>query len=243
MTSTTDGYFVLVMGIVSAAILFISTLILPGMFPVLFESHRWTIKKELIWNLCMLVTLALSFATTAIFFHIQGLLSLTVFRSGALAVLPLVLFNLLNYNRSLKDKVAKAIDSGRHWFNEEHQKPDETTPKTVHIESDNGKEIFNKALKDVVLIQSASNYIEIFYREGAKIHKQLMRQTLQKAEAKLDQFEVIKKCHRCCLINLEQISRLSGTPSNYVLVVEGLDFQIPLSRHKVAEFRKLLSFK
>lgn len=241
MTSTAHGYFVLAMGIVTAAVLFISTLILPGIFPALFSPSGWTIKKELIWNLCMLVTLALSFAVTAILFNIQGLLSLTMFRSGALALLPLVLFNLFNYNSSLKAKVAKAIDSGRHWFNDEPEKSIDAPPETVHIQSANGKEIFDKALKDIVLIQSASNYIEIFYREGANIRKQLMRSTLQKAEASLQKFEVIKKSHRRCLVNLDQISRLTGTPSNYMLEVEGLEFHIPLARHKVAEFRLLLA--
>ncbi len=243
MTSSNHGYFVFAMGVVTAAVLFISTLILPGIFPALFNPDGWTIKKELIWNLCMFVAIALSFAATAILFHIQGLLSLTVFRSGALAVLPLVLFNLLNYNSSLKEKVAKAIDSGRQWLNEEQQKSNETSAETIQIQSENGKDIFNKALKDIVLIQSASNYIEIFYREGSNIRKQLMRQTLQKAEANLKKFEVIKKSHRRCLVNLEQISRVSGSPSNYMLEVEGLDFQIPLARHKVSEFRALLAFK
>ncbi len=243
MTSMTDGYFVLAMGIASAAVLFTSTLILPGMFQALFNPNGWTIKKELIWNLCMFVTLAFGFTVTAIFFDIQGLLSVTLFRSGALAVLPLLLFNLLNYNSSLKVKVAKAIDSGRQWFNEEQQKPSGEPPtETVHFQSQNGRDIFSRELKDIVLIQSASNYIEIFYREGAKIRKQLIRQTLQKAEANMEKFDVIKKCHRRCLINMKQIKRLSGTASNYVLEVDGLDFDIPLARHKVAEFRKLLSF-
>jgi hypothetical protein len=241
MTSTNDGYFVLAIGIISAAVLFMSTLIVPGLFPGLFDTNRWTIKKELIWNVCMFGTLVFGFTMTALIFNHESLVSLTVFRSGALALLPLILFNLLNYNHSLKTKVSKAIESGRHWLNDESKTEDETTHQKVQIESENGKELFDKNLKDLILIQSANNYVEIFYREGDKIRRQILRQTLQTVEIQLAKFVIIKKCHRRCLVNLDQVTRISGLASNYTLEVKGLDFGIPISRQKVTEFRKLLS--
>ena len=241
MTSTRDGYFVLAIGVISAAVLFLSTLIVPGLFPGLFDTTRWTIKKELIWNVCMFGTLVFGFAMTALIFNHESLVSLTVFRSGALSLLPLLLFNLLNYNHSLKTKVSKAIESGRHWLNDEPKIEEEVAAiQKVHIESENGKELFDKNLKDLVLIQSANNYVEIFDREGDKIRKQILRQTLQTAEKQLAKFDIIKKCHRRCLVNTDQVTRLSGVASNYTLEVKGLDFSIPLSRQKVSTFRKLL---
>lgn len=188
----------------------------------------------------MFATLVLGFTMTALIFKYESQVSLTLFRSGALALLPLVLFNLLNYNHSLKAKVAKAIESGRHWLNDEHKANEITDLEKVHIVSENGKDVFDKNLKDIVLIQSANNYIEIFYREGDKIRRQILRQTLHTAEKQLNKFEIIKKCHRCCLVNTDQITRLAGAASNYTLEVEGLGFSIPLSRQKVIEFRSLL---
>lgn len=244
MDSASDGYFVLAAGMLNAVVLFVSTLILPGMFPVMFDTKRWTIRKELIWNASMFVLLAVSFALTALLFNIQGMVSLPLFRSGALALLPLVLFNLVNYNTVLKERFRKAIDSGKQWLSEE---PDtfglKKEDQKVLIHSENGKEVFNKNLKDIVLIQSASNYIEIFYREHASIRKRLLRKTLHAVENHLAEFDVIKKCHRCCLVNMDQIKQLVGASSNYFLEVDGLDFHIPLSRHKVAEFKKLLALR
>lgn len=241
MSTSKDGYFVLAIGIVSAVVLFLSTLIVPGMFPVLFDTSRWTIRKELIWNLFMFAALVLGFTMTALIFNHESLVSLTLFRSGALALLPLILFNLLNYNHSLKTKVSKAIESGRHWLSDEHIVIEKTAHEKVSIKSENGKDVFDKYLKDIVLIQSANNYIEIFYREGDKIRRQILRQTLQTAEKQLNKFEIIKKCHRCCLVNTDQITRLAGVASNYTLEVEGLGFSIPLSRQKVLEFKNLLN--
>jgi DNA-binding LytR/AlgR family response regulator len=169
--------------------------------------------------------------------------TLTVFRAGAIALLPLVLFNLLNYNNSLKSKVVQVIDSGRHWLAEERKNIHPSPQEHIHIESDNGKEVFDADLKNIILIQSASNYIEIFYREGTLVRKQMLRQTLSKVESLLSAFHNIQRSHRCCLVNIDQISRLSGNSPNYTLEANGLEIRIPVSRQNVAKFRKLLSEK
>jgi DNA-binding LytR/AlgR family response regulator len=243
LASPKDGYFVLVIGLVSAATFFLNTLFLPGLFPKLFESARWTVRKELIWNIWMFAIMITGFTLTAMVFRISGMQSLTFIRSGALALLPLILFNLANYNNSLKSKVSQVIDSGRHWLAEEIKGTHPVTSEHVRIESENAKEVFEEDLKNIVLIQSASNYIEIFYREGAVIRKQMIRQTLSKVESLLSGFQNIKKCHRCCLVNIDQISRLTGISPNYTLEANGLDFRIPIARQNVTKFRKLLLSK
>lgn len=243
LASPKDGYFVLMIGLVSAATFFFNTLILPGLFPKIFDSERWTVRKELIWNVGMFMFMITGFTLTALVFRISGMQSLTVFRSGAIALLPLILFNLANYNNSLKSKVAQVIDSGRHWLAEERKGIHSGSDEMVRIESENAKEVFEAELKNIVLIQSASNYIEIFYREGAVVRKQMIRQTLSKVESLLSGFQNIIKCHRCCLVNIDQISRLTGISPNYTLEANGLDFRIPLSRQNVTKFRKLISSK
>jgi hypothetical protein len=240
LASPKDGYFVLAIGMVSAAIFFFYTLILPGLFPRLFDSTGWTIRKELVWNIGIFALLILGFILTAQVLDISSLKTNPVFGAGALALLPLVLFNLLNYNNSLKAKVVQVIDSGRHWLAEERKGAAHTGDESIRIESDNGKEVFEQELKNVVLIQSASNYIEIFYRSDAVIRKQMIRKTLSNVESYLKDFPGIKKCHRCCLVNIHQVNRFSGTYPNYSLEVEGLGFRIPVARQKIPEFRKLL---
>lgn len=239
LTSSKNAYFVLVLGLVSAFTFFLNTLFLPGLFAKLFESARWTIRKELVWNIGMFAQLILGFTLSALIFEVSSLQSLTIFRSGALALLPLILFNLVNYNHSLKSKVVQVFDSGRHWLADEHKNPINLDNEFIHIESENGKETFNEELINIILIQSASNYIEVYYRKGDLIRRQIIRQTLSAVESQLSNVENIKKCHRCCLVNINQISCISGTSPNYTLEVDGLEFNIPISRQKIAEFRKL----
>jgi DNA-binding LytR/AlgR family response regulator len=243
LASPKDGYFVLIIGLLSAANFFFNTLFLPGLFPKLFESKRWTVRKEMIWNIWMFAVLIVVFTLIAKVFRISGMESLTFFRSAALALLPLILFNLANYNNSLKSKVTQVIDSGRHWLTEDRKGIHTSTNEHIKIESDNGKEIFEEDLKNIILIQSASNYIEIFFREGVNVRKQMIRQTLTNVEKSLSGFQNIKKCHRCCLVNIDQISRVTGISPNYTLEANGLDFRIPVARQNVTKFRKLVTLK
>jgi len=111
----------------------------------------------------------------------------------------------------------------------------------VRIESDNGKDVFEDYQTNIILIQSASNYIEIYYREGTFVRKKMIRQTLNNVELQLSKFSDFKKSHRCCLVNIKQLSRLAGTSPNFTLEAKGLDIQIPISRHNVTKFRKFLS--
>lgn len=240
LASRKDGYFVLALGMVSAATFFLNTLVLPGFLPRLFESSRWTIRKEIIWNLGMFIFLIVGFSFSALLFEIPDMQSLTLFRSGALAMLPLVLFNMVNYNHALKTKVVQVFDSGRHWLEEQDKSTKvPTKSQPVKIVSENGREIFEDSLENVVLIQSAGNYIEVFYLKDGLIRRLVIRQTLSFVESLLSRFPEMIKCHRRCLINRRHVKRISGTSPTYTLEMEGLDFQVPVARHKAAELRKL----
>lgn len=239
LASHKNGYFVLILGLVSAITFFISTLVMPGLLPRLFESARWTIRKEIIWNLGMLIVLITGFSLSAMVFKIPEMQAHTLFSSGALAILPLLLFNMVNYNHVLKNKVVKVFDSGRHWLEEQDKSAKEIADQFIRIQSVNGKEIFEDSLTNVVLIQSAGNYIEIFYFKDKIIRRQLIRQTLSAVETLLESLPEIIKCHRCCLINSQYVKRLTGASPAFTLDMEGLDFQVPVARHKVSEMRKL----
>ena len=242
LSSARNGYFVLIMGLISAGVLLFNTLFLPGLFPKLFESEKWTIKKELIWNTSMFIWLVAGFALAAYIFGIESFRNMSLFRSGALAVIPMLLFNLMNYNRSLKTKVTHMIDSGRHWLSEERNQQS-ASPKTedkITIGSENGKDTFSGEVKNIILIHSASNYIEIFFRDGILVKRQLLRQTLTSAEKIMKGFPNMKKCHRSSLVNINQVNRVSGSYPNISLQVDGLDFLIPVSRQHFSYFRNLL---
>lgn len=240
LKSTTDGYYVLGTGILTALTFFVNTQILPGIFPKTFDSQKWTVKKEIIQNICMFLFLSFSFGLLAFLYEIELIKHLYPwFYTSAIALLPIVLFNLSNYNNSLKMKVAKVIDTGKHWLAEE-KKLDQNL---ITLVSENSKESMTFDVGKMVLVKSGGNYVEIFYLEGSKVRKSLIRQTLLNVENLLSVYPQIVRAHRCCLVNSNFINKLISVAGSYSLQLDGIDFEIPVSRNKIGELKSLIAEK
>lgn len=240
LKSERDGYFVLGAGIMSALTLFVNTLLLPGIMPKVFDSLNWTIRKEMIWNIWLFGNLFTIFALMAWFVNKTHWSELPIFRTGALALLPLVLFNLISYNHSLKDTVVHALDNHRrHWFREEKEEPSDLQP-TLNIVAENERDVFTAPVNDILVIHSSGNYIEIFWIDRQTKRKKLFRQTFAFVEKLLSENADFKKCHRCWLINLKKVEGLSGSSKGYNLQVSHLGFDVPISRNYISTFRTLI---
>ncbi len=242
LKSEHDGYFVLGAGLLTAATLFLNTLILPGIFPRLFDPAKWTIKKEMIWNFWMFINLFLVFTFMAWLAKATSYTDLPFFRTGALSLLPLVLFNLISYNLSLKLKVVNMIDSGKSWLKEEmgafQTPPDQ---ESVHLVAENKKQAFAEEVERVILIHSSGNYVEIYWidRKSA-VRKRLFRQSFINVEKALVSSDVMLKCHRCWMVNINKVNKMKRVANGYHLEMDRLDFAVPVSRNRVAVFKEKL---
>ena len=240
LKSEHDGYFVLGAGFMSAGTLFANTLILPGIMPKVFDSSKWTIRKEMVWNVWLFSNLFIIFSLMAWFVKQIEFTDLPVFRTGALALLPLVLFNLISYNHSLKVTVVNVLDNSRkHWFREE--KPEIAVKHDLKLYAENGKDVFSARMEDILVFHSSGNYIEIFWLENQIKRKKLFRQTFAFVEQYMKDKPDFKKCHRCWMVNLKKIEALSGNSKGYFLEMNKLGFKIPISRNYISNFRGLLS--
>ncbi len=239
LKSENDGYFVFAAGVLCAITLFLNTLILPGILPSVFDSSKWTIRKEMIWNVWLFINLFIIISFLAWLLRKSEFVDLPIFRTGAIALLPLILFNFINYNHSLKDKVVSVFDSGRHWFKEE-QKKQENIPE-ITLTAENGKDVFTVPQNDVLLIHSSGNYVEIYWMEKHMKRKKLFRQTFAFVEDYLGQLSNFKKCHRCWLVNINKVDRVSGNSKGYFLEMATLDFNIPISRNYISYIRESFS--
>jgi len=238
-----EGYFVLGACLMSAGTLFANTLILPGIMPKVFDSSRWTILKEMVWNIWLFSNLFVIFAFTAWFVNQLQFTDLPIFRIGALALLPLVLFNLISYNHALKDKMVTVLDNSRkHWFRDEKQEM-VVRPKDFRITAENGKDVFSARLEDILVFHSSGNYIEIFWMENQIRRKKLFRQTFAFVEQYMKENSEFKKCHRCWMANLNKIDALTGNSKGYFIEMNKLGFKVPVSRNYIYSFRELMSRK
>jgi hypothetical protein len=242
LKSEHDGYFVLGAGLLTAATLFLNTLILPGMFPKLFDPGKWTIRKEIVWNIWMFSNLFALFTLMAWLAKVTSYTDLPFFRTGALSLLPLVLFNLISYNLSLKMRVVNMIDSGKSWLKEEMNAfQGLPSQESVHLVAENKKQAFAEEVERVILIHSSGNYVEIYWIDRKQaVRRRLFRQSFRNVEMALESSDVMLKCHRCWMVNINKVMKMKRSANAYHLEMEQIEFTIPVSRNWVAVFKEKL---
>lgn len=250
LQSEHDGYFVFGTGVITAGVLFLNTAILPSLLPRLFTPERWTIRKEIIWNSWMFFNLFSLFVLMAWIARQMNFTILPLLRTGSLALLPLLLFNIISYNRALLNKLSNAIDSSKNIFLEEHREAvliegqkEERAAKTEEtlfsLLAENGSDRFDKRSSQVLCIRSSGNYIEIFWVDERKlIRKVLFRQSLINTERTLEVGSQFKRCHRCWIVNTERITAITGNAKGYQLELEACDFKVPVSKNYSHQFNK-----
>lgn len=240
LKSEHDGYFVLGAGIMGAGTLFANTMILPGIMPKVFDPKLWTIRKEMVWNIWLFSNLFVIFSLMAWFVNEIQFAEFSIFRIGSLALLPLVLFNLISYNHSLKDTVVNALDNSRkHWFREEKTEIPESSG--IKLVAENGKDIFSAGIENILVFHSSGNYIEIFWMDNLIRRKKLFRQTFAFVEQYMKENPDFKKCHRCWMVNLKKIDAVTGNSKGYFIEINKLGFNVPVSRNYISAFRELMS--
>ena len=135
------------------------------------------------------------------------------------------------------------IDSGKTWLKDEmnafQNAPEQ---ESVHLVAENRKQAFAEEVERVLLIHSSGNYVEIYWIDRKlAVRKRLFRQSFTNVEKTLETSDVMLKCHRCWMVNINKVKRLKRTASGYHLELDRLDFPIPVSRNWVPSFKEKLN--
>ena len=100
----------------------------------------------------------------------------------------------------------------------------------IWITGENQNEELLLKTNELLFIESANNYVEIFYKKNGSLEKSLMRSTLKKIEKQLAAHEQFFRCHRTYLVNQNLVEKISGNAQGYKLHLKETDIQIPVSR-------------
>lgn len=98
------------------------------------------------------------------------------------------------------------------------------------------EEIILIKIDDILYIETDSGNAVIV----TKTKKYKSKSKMEELENKLSKVGFFR-CHRCYIINLKHIHRISPMFNNYVISLESSNFKIPLSRTKVKQFKSILS--
>lgn len=117
---------------------------------------------------------------------------------------------------------------------------EESLNKSIEFISESGTENLSLLIAEVVLVQSADNYVEVTYMEGESIRKKLIRNTLKNIEIQLRQFPNFIRCHRTCIVNIHYAEKLHHESGHYWLSIRGSIGKIPVSRQYLLKLKEIL---
>lgn len=230
-------YLIIGLGVITFLSLSINLLVLPSLWPQIFINREWKIWKEILWDLWLLFTIAFGYF---LMYKTLGIIEFSfsmIVNMILIAIFPLTALIIFNYNRLLRLHLRTAND-----LNKQLKQNREAEDKLVHFDSDYQKDKLSLKPRLIVLIKSADNYIEIYWRDGKAIKNQMIRSTLLKARELLADYNYFFKCHRSFLVNINYIDRVEGNSQGYRLYFEDLNFEVPVSKSAVKELKSRIKF-
>ncbi|MDD4190699.1 MAG: LytTR family DNA-binding domain-containing protein [Mangrovibacterium sp.] len=95
---------------------------------------------------------------------------------------------------------------------------------------------FSVASDQVLYLESADNYVIVFYLSGSKFQKQILRNSMKNVEGLLGSF-ALERCHRSFMVNLQKIEFIEHERSRCRIKLAGVENLIPVSRKFYPKFK------
>lgn len=99
---------------------------------------------------------------------------------------------------------------------------------------------FSIAAEQLLYLESADNYVILFYMSGNKPTKQILRNSMKNIEG-LFENSPLKRCHRSFMVNLHQIEFVDYEKAKCRLKLSGIDNFIPVSRKFYPEIKPYIN--
>jgi len=223
-------------GAITLVLLSISRIIIPSMFSKTFSEEHWTLKKEIIIDFLFLVSNSVAYAFFAKF---VGKISVTFHIAIIIVIISLsaiVTIVLVTEFYTLKKQIQELSQPSS--FEEEEAISDENAE--IEFESENKSEYFQLFLQQIILIKSSSNYVEVVYKQGDKISKRLIRNTLKTTEEHVSKYPSLIRCHRSYIVNKNYIQKVAKSTDGLNLILFDYPHEIHVSRQYVLKVKEAL---
>ena len=235
-TLNTQEKYSLIGGLIVVIFLGLSVnlLLIPAFLADKHIFKKWTVLKEIFWNLWIIFTIASAYF---IYFQLIGYFSFSFYiliKVLIISAIPVSILIPYNRTRLLNMHLQSALELNR--YLEEKANP---LPKVIHLQSDYEKDDLSVDVNKLLYIRSANNYIEVFWQDRKGTHSRLVRCTLKTAEEASRDYPFIFRCHRAFIVNINQIRRLEGNPQGYVLYVGEEEHVLSVSRKYILPFKEI----
>ncbi len=207
-------------------------------FPTYHSENKWTVIKEIVSILILLVLIAvLNFVYSRIIFSanfgIESFLGM-FFVVCIIGVFPITIGVLLNYIHKLK-KYSQPVQI--YSQNTDIQEVINQN-NIIRFIAENEKDTFEIAETDLYFIESSDNYSTIHFYKNDKIQKEMIRGSLSRMEEFIHSSKIVR-CHRSFIVNLNKVEHVTGNAQGYKLHLERPEVVVPVARKYSEVIEKL----
>ncbi len=225
-------------GFITFIMLVLNLIFLPLIFPNVFNEDSWTIKKEIVWLLWIVITISVGNYLYSIIFSIflwiglKGFFLFIVF-TLLIAVIPIAGITFITQNVFLKRNLSASRDINSLIGQKEVNRRN----NNEFFSTTSGSQNFSVKIEDLIFIESEGNYVNIWYLKDAKVKSILIRNTLKNIELQIEN-SVLFKCHRAFIINPSFVEKVKGNSQGYNIVIKNTDKELPVARSYTKTFKK-----
>jgi len=229
-------------GVVTFIVLIIDLFVFPIFLDDWFKSQKWTVLKQMIWQIWILFSIGLgNFIYSAIFFRfISGFHAFLIYQFYTLVVgvIPILVITILHQNALLSDnlKIANELTGNLNSYTSL-----DVSDEIVKIAADNNKDKIEMNLSDFIYVGSTGNYVQVFYMVKNELKSVLLRNTLKQIEEQVKDCPSIIKCHRAFLVNRDRILQVKGNSQGLRLILKDTSDEIPVSRNYSKSLREIVT--
>ena len=227
------------------AILFLFSILFhvwfPLLFPKLFKTSKWEAGPAYVTSVLVVVCTSISYV---FYLHFVGSVELSMFiafKIFLISIVPELVIRVIYKERLLRLQINTLRKDHAHLLNILEKYNLENQIHSIELFSENRTEKIELHITDLVLIKSADNYIELYYKEDGQIKKKLIRNTLKNIEEQLNKYNVFIRCHRTSLINIKYIVELVRYDGAYKISLSGFEEEIPVSRQYLLSVKEAIN--
>jgi len=226
--------YTLGIGITAMVATFIVLYIPALIFKEYFNEDNWTIGRNLALMVVgvTLVGIVLWYFTEIYSetYHLTKISLLDfLFYTLLISLIPLIFFIFLN-EKNTRVRREKKVFEIKEIKKEKEINISKILAKKISIYSDNGKEKITFSIDDLVYITSEGNYASFFLKKDNKLKEKILRVTLTKIVTELKDYPNIIRCHKSYIVNIKYITDISGNARGYLLKIDLITTDIPVSR-------------
>lgn len=149
--------------------------------------------------------------------------------------LPIIFLSLVNYRYLFVEETTFSYNRKK--------EPSATVPseEIISIESRLKKESLKFLPAQLLYAESDANYVIFHLKDGDKIKKKMIRNSMQDIDKQLAAIPFFLRIHRGFLVNVKKVSSRKGNSLGYRLKLEGCENDIPVSRKNIVQFDLLMA--